>query len=75
MQSLTAFDLADAKSTPRSSLKIYASHFRNIIYGANTRKIFGSDEQIANREQSIGSKRYTNFLHGLFIIVNTILQN
>ena len=37
------------------------SHFRNIIYGANTRKTFGSDEQKANRQQSIASKRHTNF--------------
>ena len=34
------------------------SHFRYIIYGANT---FGDDEQNANRKHSIASNRHTNF--------------
>ena len=37
------------------------SHFINIIYGANTRKTFRSDEPNANREQPITSNHHTNF--------------
>ena len=37
------------------------SHFRNIIYGANTRKHSEVMSKMPNREQPITSKRHTNF--------------
>ena len=46
---------------PGREWRYVLSNFRNIIYCANTRKIFGSDEQIANREHSIARKCRTNF--------------
>ena len=57
----TLFDWADAESALGSRVKICALIFLKYNLRANTRKKFGSDEQTANREQPITSKRHTNF--------------
>ena len=51
------FDWADAES----GWGFVLSRFRNFTYCSNTRKVLESDEQNANRKQSITSKCHTKF--------------